>query len=155
MLKATFRNINSNLFKVEVKDTYTLLTGDDTTEGMRVQAKNTLQSDGVNTDQLLTDFVSHQSIYTYLTATRGVSKGSKSSSCVDSNTQTIQKLRGRSVAVIEQSLKSLRNTQRLRLGDFNGLVETQIYCRDCGTQFEVIQLLDRDECDCDIGTDSD
>ena len=114
-----------------------------------VQAKNTLQSRGVDVDQLLSDFVSHQAVYTYLTEIRGVSKDSSSGNRIDNVVKSIQRLRGRLVAVIEQSLNSLRNTSKLRLGDFDVLVDTQVYCRDCGTQYEVVELLRRGGCDCD------
>ncbi|WP_082220738.1 rod-determining factor RdfA [Haloferax gibbonsii] len=155
VLNAVLRDADADVLNGEVENMYGLLTDDDTTEGMRVQAKNTLQSKGIDVDQLLTDFVSHQAVYTYLTDIRGVSKESKSTNRVDSVVQSIQKLRGRLVAVIERSLDSLRNTNKLQLGDFDVLVDTQVYCRDCGTQYEVIQLLKQGRCDCDTKTNSE
>ncbi|WP_082682209.1 rod-determining factor RdfA [Haloferax profundi] len=155
VLNSALHDVDANVLEGEVGNLYVLLTDDDTTEGMRVQAKNTLQSKGVDVEQLLSDFVSHQAVYTYLTDIRGVSKKSKSTSRVDSVIQSIQKLRGRLVAVIERSLESLHNTNKLRLGDFDVLVDTQVYCRDCGTQYEVIQLLERGGCDCDAEMDSE
>jgi len=153
VISAALREANAEVFKGEVENMYTILTDDDTTEGMRVQAKNTLESKGVDVDQLLSDFVSHQAVYTYLTDIRDVSKETKSTNRVDSVIQSIQKLRGRLVAVIERSLGSLRSTHKLRLGEFDVLVDTQVYCRDCGTQYEVIQLLDRGGCDCTTESD--
>ncbi|AKU09308.1 rod-determining factor RdfA [Haloferax gibbonsii] len=149
VLDAALREAGEDVLEGEVENLYTLLTGDETTEGMRVQAKNTLQSRGVDVDQLLSDFVSHQAVYTYLTEIRGVSKETSSGNRIDNVVESIQRLRGRLVAVIEQSLSSLRNTSKLRLGDFDVLVDTQVYCRDCGTQYEVIELLRRGGCDCD------
>jgi len=155
VISAALRETNAEVLQGEVENMYTLLTDDETTEGMRVQAKNTLESKGVDVDQLLSDFVSHQAVYTYLTDIRDVSKEANSTNRVDSVIQSVQKLRGRLVAVIERSLTSLRSTHKLRLGDFDVLVDTQVYCRDCGTQYEVIQLLERGGCDCDTETDSE
>ena len=155
VISAALRETNAEVLQGEVENMYTLLTDDETTEGMRVQAKNTLESKGVDVDQLLSDFVSHQAVYTYLTDIRDVSKEANSTNRVDSVIQAVQKLRGRLVAVIERNLTSLRSTHKLRLGDFDVLVDTQVYCRDCGTQYEVIQLLERGGCDCDTETDSE
>jgi len=155
VMSAALREAKAEVFKGEVENMYTILTDDDTTEGMRVQAKNTLESKGVDVDQLLSDFVSHQAVYTYLTDIRDVSKETKSTDRVDSVIQSIQKLRGRLVAVIERSLGSLRNTHKLRLGEFDVLVDTQVYCRDCGTQYEVIQLLKQGGCDCTTESDAE
>ncbi|WP_411965901.1 rod-determining factor RdfA [Haloferax sp. YSMS24] len=155
VLDSAFREADVDVLEGEVENMYTLLTDDDTTEGMRVQAKTTLESKNIDVDQLLSDFVSHQAVYTYLTDVRSVSKESKSTDRVNSVIQSIQKLRGRLVAVIERSLTSLQNTQKLRLGDFDVLVDTQVFCRDCGTQYEVVQLLERGGCDCDGEPDSE
>lgn len=152
MLQSALRETDTEVLKGEAENLYSLLSDDDTTEGMRVQAKNTLESRGVDVDQLLSDFVSHQAVYTYLTEIRGVSKGSESKNRIQNVIDSIQKLRGRLLAVIQRSLESLRNTDQLRLGDFDVLIDTQVYCRDCGTQYEVIQLLTRGGCDC--GTES-
>lgn len=155
VISAALQEANADVLDGEVENMYTILTDDGTTEGMRVQTKNTLESKGVDVDQLLSDFVSHQAVYTYLTDVRDVSKASKSTNRVDSVIQSIQKLRGRLVAVIERSLDSLRSTHKLRLGEFDVLVDTQVYCRDCGTQYEVIQLLERGGCDCTTGSDAE
>lgn len=155
VISAALRETNADVLQGEVENMYRLLTDDEATEGMRVQAKNTLESEGVDVDQLLSDFVSHQAVYTYLTEIRNVSKEANSTNRVDSVIQSVQKLRGRLVAVIERSLTSLQSTHKLRLGDFDVLVDTQVYCRGCGTQYEVIQLLERGGCDCDTETDSD
>ncbi|WP_416841446.1 rod-determining factor RdfA [Haloferax sp. DFSO52] len=155
VLDAALHEADADVLEGEVENMYALLTDDGTTEGMRVQAKNTLQTKGVDVEQLLSDFISHQAVYTYLTDVRGVSKETKSTNRIDSVIQSVQKLRGRLVAVIERSLSSLRNTDKLRLGDFDVLVDTQIYCRDCGTQYEVVQLLERGGCDCGSETPSE
>ncbi|MFB6160546.1 MAG: rod-determining factor RdfA [Haloferacaceae archaeon] len=148
VLDAALREAGEDVLDGEVENLYALLTGDETTEGMRVQARNTLQSRGVDADRVLSDFVSHQSVYTYLTEVRGVSKDSTPDDRTESVLDSIQRLRGRLVAVVEGSLGSLRDADELRLGDFDVLVDAQVYCRDCGTQFEVVELIRRGGCDC-------
>jgi hypothetical protein len=148
VLHAALRDVDADVLEGEVENLYRLLTNEDATEGMRVQAKSALQSKNVDVEQLLTDFVSHQAIHTYLTEVRGVSKNVTKGDPVESAIESIQKLRGRLVAVLERSLESLRNASRIRLGDFDVLVDTQIYCRECGSQYDVIRLLERGGCDC-------
>ncbi|WP_410767345.1 rod-determining factor RdfA [Haloferax sp. DFSO60] len=149
VLDAALREAGAEVLDGEVENMYTLLTDDDTTEGMRVQAENSLQSEGVDVEQLQSDFVSHQAIYTYLTKVRGVSKEKNSGDRIDNVVNSIQKLRGRLTAVIERSLDSLRNTEKIRLGEFDVFIDTQVYCRDCGKQYEVIQLLKDGGCGCE------
>ncbi|KAB1190417.1 hypothetical protein GJR96_15675 [Haloferax sp. MBLA0076] len=154
MIQSALRETDSEVLKGEAENLYSLLSDDDTTEGMRVQAKNSLESRGVDVDQLSSDFVSHQAVYTYLTEIRGVSKDSESKNRIQSVVDSVQKLRGRLLAVTERSLESLRDTNQLRLGDFDVLIDTQVYCRDCGTQYEVIQLLTRGGCECGTNSES-
>jgi hypothetical protein len=138
----------------EVANMYRLLSSDDVTAGSRVEAEATLKDNGIDADQLQGEFVSHQAIHTYLTTFRGVSKGESS---VDHRSQaqtTIQKLRNRFIAVVENNLEQLRSSQRLTLGEFNILLDVQILCEDCGASYSIAELFDRGGCDCDPDADA-
>lgn len=50
----------------EAANLYRLLAGDDVSSGQRIQAENRLEQNGVDVEQLRTDFVSRQAIHTYL-----------------------------------------------------------------------------------------
>ena len=50
----------------ELENIYELLTGDDVTEGARTQARNRLEREEIDADDLQDDFVSHYAMHTYL-----------------------------------------------------------------------------------------
>ena len=56
----------------EVDNTYRLLTDDKVSAGMRTQVERRLERDGVDIEELRTDFVSHQAVHTYLTDDREI-----------------------------------------------------------------------------------
>ncbi|MGM0592635.1 MAG: rod-determining factor RdfA [Halobacteriota archaeon] len=137
--------------KGEVENTYNLLTDDDVTGGVRTQAEKALQREGIDVDELTRDFVSHQAVHTYLTKYRGVSRGENETEedQVEKGIEAIQRLKSRVTAVTEKTLTTLKNTGRITLGEFDVLVDVRVFCSDCGTQYEVSELLRQRGCDCD------
>ncbi|MFA1611775.1 rod-determining factor RdfA [Halobellus rubicundus] len=133
----------------EVANMYRLLSSDDVTAGARVEAESTLEDNGIDPERLKREFVSHQAIHTYLTKFRGASKDGSSADPREKAQNTIQKLRNRLIAVIENSLEQLRERQRITLGEFNILLDIQILCEDCGASYSVTELFDRGGCDCE------
>ena len=132
----------------EVENLYRLLTDDDVTAGMRIDAEATLEQNGIDPDDLQGDFVSHQAVYTYLTEFRGASKERSAGDRMKSVRTTVQRLQSRLIAVVENNLEQLRDTDRLTLGEFNVLVDIQVLCEDCGSSYPITELLDRNGCDC-------
>ncbi len=135
----------------EVDNVYRLLTGDDVSSGVRTQARKDLEHDGVAIEALERDFVSHQAIHTYLTKYRGARHSSpetNDSDRIESVTQAIQRLSHRTLRVTEDNLATLENTDRLDIGSFDVLVDVTVTCQDCGTRYNVVDLLERGHCDC-------
>lgn len=135
----------------EVDNVYRLLTGDDVSSGVRTQARNDLKRDGVAIDELERDFVSHQAVHTYLTKYRGARHSSPTAADrdrVESVTQAIQRLSHRTLRVTEDNLSTLENTDRLQIGDFDVLVDVTVTCQNCGTRYDVVELLERGHCEC-------
>jgi hypothetical protein len=134
----------------EVENTYRLLTDDDISSGVQVEAETTLERNGINVDELKNDFVSHQTIYTYLTKYRNVEYSStEDSEQIEATINTVQRLQSRLIAVVENSLDSLRNSERLVLGEYSVFIDVQVLCEDCGTQFELLTLLRTGRCKCE------
>ena len=134
----------------EVGNLYALLTDDDVTSGTRIQAENRLREHGVDVDALRSDFVTRQSIHTYLTKHREATyDGPATEDVVDRRLDELQRLASRQRAVTEQTLSTLADTERLGIGEFQVVVSTRVQCVDCGRQFEVGELLDRGACDCE------
>ncbi|RLM53948.1 hypothetical protein DVK02_11010 [Halobellus sp. Atlit-31R] len=134
----------------EVANLYRLLSQDDVTAGMRVDAEAALERNDVDPETLQREFVSHQAVHTYLTEFRGVSKEQSTTDRIEKARTTIQRLQSRLIAVIESNLKQLRDSDRLALGEFNILVDVQVLCADCGTSYPITELLDNGGCDCHL-----
>jgi len=134
----------------EAETAHRLLTDDSVSAGVRTQQRNRLERLGVDVDRLEKDFVTHQAVYTYLTEELDVSKDrSTDTDPVGKHEERIQRLRSRTAAVAEHSLTELTEREELSLGQFDIVIDLSVYCRDCGTQAELSELLQRGGCDCE------
>ncbi|MDS0295104.1 rod-determining factor RdfA [Halogeometricum luteum] len=149
LLRAVMVDAGMNPLDGEVANTYRLLTDDDVSSGMRTQAKQTLEREDIDIDDLQKNFVSHQAIHTYLTKYRGVKRDEQTDEDrVQKGLDTIQRLRSRTAAVSENIVENLANTDRIQIGEFEVLVDVRVFCRDCGTQYDVQDLLEAGHCEC-------
>jgi hypothetical protein len=133
----------------EVENTYRLLRGDDVSPGMRTEVRRQLERSGVDLDSVESDFVSHQAIHTYLREHRGAELEAEEESRVEKEAQTIRRLQGRTSVVTESGLTRLSNASDITVGEFDVLVDVQVYCSDCGSQYEAVELIERGGCDCE------
>lgn len=151
VLEAAFDGAGEQPINGEIENHYRLLTDDEVSASARTQAETKLERLGVDVEQLRGDLVSHQAVHTYLTDVREVSLPQAEPSAGDviqSRQETILRLRNRLVAVIERSLKSLRDAGHLSLGSFDAMVSATVYCNDCGSSYDLTDLLRRRACDC-------
>ena len=133
----------------EAENAYRLLTDDDVSVGVRTQQRNQFERNGIDVDELEGDFVTHQAVYTYLTKALGVSKAEREESDpLEKHEQRIQRLRSRTEAVTDNSLEEMVRSGELTLGDHDTIVDVQVYCRECNTQYDVSTLLAAGGCDC-------
>lgn len=150
VLRSAMEDAGMQVLDGEAENLYELLTGDDVSVGSRVQAERRLEREGLDVDALTLDFVSHQAVHTYLRKYRGASApASNTTEGTDSERTTIQRLRNRLVAVVTNSLTSLRAKGRLTLGEFDVFVNIQVRCDDCGTQLTVSELFETGGCECE------
>lgn len=133
----------------EVSNNYRLLTDDNISEGDRIQLRRKLEQAGVDVDTLLDDFVTYQAIRTYLKEVRNATYDRTKKSSVDSVQQRIDRLVGRTTSVTEGQLKQLQAASNFAVGSIRVLVDVQVYCEECNSQYEVAELLERGGCDCD------
>lgn len=134
----------------EAVNAYRLLTKDDVSAGVRIQQHNRLERAGVDVDQLESDFVTHQAVFTYLTEKLDITKDTaRDTDPIEKHETRIQRLRGRLNAVVGQSIAELQNADHVRTGDLDMTVNIQAYCRECETQYDLSELLEQGECDCD------
>jgi len=149
LLESALAAAGTSTVSGEVENLHRLLTDDDVSSGMRTEARTRLERDGVDVEQLERDFVTYQAIRTYLTDYRDAEYEEPSASeRVESALGTIQRLRSRLRSITEGSLDRLRSTDRLTLGTFRLFVDVDVLCEECGSQYGVVELLERGGCDC-------
>lgn len=151
LLKSQLDQQRVDMLPGEVENMYTLLTDEDVTSGTRIQVENRLSEHGVDVEDLRSDFVSRQAIHTYLTKHRQETYDEPDTDeIIERRLEELQRLKSRQRAVTEQTISTLRNKNRLDLGEFQILSPVQIQCTDCGRQFDLTTLLDRGGCECDM-----
>jgi hypothetical protein len=134
----------------EAENVYELLDDDDVTEGERAQVTNRLERAGVDVEEVQSDFVSHQAVHTYLRKYRGAERPDASDEeRLERTLGTVRRLESRTVAVVENSLDTLKNAGALAVGSFDVFVDVRVFCSDCGRQYDVVDLLERGGCDCE------
>jgi hypothetical protein len=133
----------------ELENTYDLLTGDEVTTGARTQARNRLEREGVDVDDVLSDFVSHYAIHTYLREYRDVQYPDADDDAQrEKSVETVQRLTSRLTAVTERNVENLRSTDRLDIGPVDVIADVQVVCGDCGRQSDPVELIEQGACRC-------
>lgn len=154
LLRKAMESAGMTPLEGEVENAYRLLTDDEVTSGVRARTRSRLAQNGVDMDAIDREFVSHQAIHTYLTKYRGASYSDRSATPlseerIDRRTETIQRLIGRVTAVVEQQISTLSQSGALTIGSFTVLVDIHVLCSDCGQQYSVGDLLQRERCGCE------
>ena len=148
LLHTVIQEADMNPLDGEVENTYRLLTDDNVSTGTRTQARRRLERAGVDVDQLESDFVSRQAVHTYLTKDREVSYTPNEGDPLEREATNIRRLKRRMSTITGGKLEQLRNADQLTLGEFEAYVDVRVLCEDCGTQYQVDELLDNGACDC-------
>ena len=150
ILRAAMQQADMNPLMGEVENLYELLTDDDTSEGVRLEASKRLEREGVDIARVRDDFVSHQSIHTYLKQHLDVSydRSETDAERIERANGTILSLQNRTEAVTEGTLRNLRNADVLDVDGFEVFVDIRVACDDCGRYYEINELLERRGCEC-------
>lgn len=149
LLEARLTEVNAELVEGTAERYYESLSGEGVSSGVRTEVRRSLEQTGIDIDALEREFVSRQAIHTYLSKTRGANQPKQDSSISNSAVQeTVDRLRERVRQVTTSRLKRLRSAGELALGEFRVVVDVQVYCRDCGIQQGLSELLAAEGCDC-------
>lgn len=149
VLRAAMEEAGADPLDGEVANAYRLLSDDDVSSGVRTETRKRLERDGVDIDRVESEFVTYQAVRTYLQEARDATREEPTDEeLIESVDETIERLRGRTTAVTEEKLRQLRDGSRVDLGEFRVLLDLGVFCEDCGTQYEVGELLERGGCDC-------
>jgi hypothetical protein len=130
----------------EVTGTYEALRHGSASDETR--ARRRLEREGVDVDELTGDFVTHQSVHTYLTDERDASLPDQDENAVERRTETIEKLEGRTAVVTEASINSTLSDEELDRVDYDVIVDVQVVCSACGSTYDAGELLRQGGCRC-------
>lgn len=148
MLERAMTDAGMDPLDGEVQNVYRLLTADEVSSGTRTETRARLRREGVDVETLVGDFVTYQAIRTYLKDVRDASYDRDDSGGPEAARSAIDRLIGRTTAVVEQKLRQLQSRNGFSLGTFSVQATVMVYCEGCETQYEVTALLRRGGCDC-------
>jgi len=155
LLAAAMADVGMQPLSGEVENNYRLLTADDIGSADRTRIRRRLEREGIDVEQLERDFVTYQAIRTYLKDHRGAEHTTDDRPRSDVEIENLQRIRGRTVSVTQGKLDQLVNGDHITLGEYQVFGEINVLCEDCGTQYDVIELLEQGGCECDGRDDSD
>lgn len=133
----------------DVDRTYRVLIGDVGSAGDRTTLRNRLEREEVPVDQVKSDFVSHQTIHTFLTEHLDVAYDTDGVPQLEKDVERLNRLESRLAAVTSDVVDRSRRTDRISVGDAEVFVETRVLCADCGGSYTAQTLLERGGCDCE------
>lgn len=141
LLKTVYNEHGRNALDTRVASDYEALSGGEAT----IAILDDLDADGIDGEQLQSDFVSSTTLYRHFTNCLGVTKDDDSSgSDTDWEREKIDYARDVVVTNVEESLRSLENKGRLSRGS-EATIKTEIVlgCPDCATQVSVGRAIER------------
>lgn len=155
VLEAALEDADARSLEGDAKTRYRLLTDDDVSAGMRQQARRELERTGIEVENLESDFVSHQSIYTYLTEHRGASHPSnaepKPEERIEREVDKINALANRTRAVTADSVDRLTAAGLLAGEESSVFVDVRVTCETCGSVSSAASFLESGGCSCSEG----
>ena len=155
VLRAAIRDAGGSVLESDIDPLYRTLTDDDVSRSDAVRKRRELERTGVDVDAVRSDFVTHQTIHTYLTNVRGASlPETDTEDRLERKTETIQRLAGRTQVVTEATLEELGTAAAITDRDYEVFVDVRTICGNCGTDYPIATLLEQGGCDCDVADGS-
>ncbi|MDZ7849408.1 MAG: hypothetical protein U5K70_00855 [Halodesulfurarchaeum sp.] len=132
----------------DIEHIYEALAGEQT-KAEAVQKRRDLERQGVDVDELESDFVTHQSVHSYLTEVEGETYSSRDpEEQLTDAVESINRLENRTKAVSESVIERFAKIDAVTVGDTEVYVEARVYCSDCGAEMRVTELLEGGGCGC-------
>lgn len=147
VLASAMRDAGLSPLDGEPENLLRLLTDEDVPESRRLDARRRLERDGLDVGTVLSDTVSHQTVYNHLRGCLGVSKESDDDR-LERRGSTLYALQNRTETVTRETLTSLRDGGELDLDGFDVIVDVRVVCESCGRSRELATLLEEGGCDC-------
>lgn len=150
LLTASVSRVNALTLDGDIDNIYQSLTDNNVSSGQREEVRNRLRKEGIDVDQLETDFVTYQAIRSYLKDYRNAQYKKPTDEERTTNVrETVQRLSSRAQVVTEDGLERLQKSSAISLGDFRVFVDINVLCNDCNEQYSVPELLEQEGCNCE------
>jgi len=150
LLTAAIEETDMSALEGEIENFYRLLADDDVAPDAKIDARRRLERNGVDVEELESDFVSYQAIRSYLKEYRGVEyEGTADADRIERTADSLERLQSRLQTVSENNLEQLRDADLITLGEFRMIVTADVYCESCDSYFSVVDLVERGGCDCE------
>jgi hypothetical protein len=147
VLDAAITRSGTKISETDLQSTYQTLTGDDIPSADKMRKERELESMGVDTDAVHSDFVTHQAVHTYLTNYREAELPERSDNA-EQQAETLERLQGRTAAVTKSAIKKLPPDVENDESAYDVIVDVRAICSNCGTEYTATELLRQGGCDC-------
>lgn len=148
ILEAVLRDAGRDPLTDDVEAIYRALTSDDASAAERTRRRRSLERDGIDVDDLESDFVSHQAVHTYLTKYREA-EHRLDEELAERSLRRIRRLQGRTTAVTEDTVERLVDRGEIVGGDLRVILSLQVLCETCGVSHDATTFIENGGCDCE------
>jgi hypothetical protein len=149
VLETALVRAGANRSLSDVEGTYRDLTDEDVSVGVRTDTRSRLQQAGIDVDTLERDFVTYQAVRSYLREHREAEyRAPTDAEKLAKDLESIQRLLTRTRSVTEERIENLRATDRVDIDEFEVLLDLNVLCQRCGTQYDLEEFFDGRGCDC-------
>lgn len=150
LIRTALESEGEGVIDGEAANYYRLLTDDETSEGNRVEARRRLERRGVDTDELLDSFVSHQTIHSHLRECLDVTyeHWSDPAERVENAHKFVRGLQSRTERITRGTLEQLRDADVFDLEEFDVFVDVMVNCERCGRIVSISDVFENEGCPC-------
>ena len=152
LLKQAFLDAGSPLLPGEADTLYELLTDSEVSQGTEIQLRNRLETEGIDAESVVGDFVSYQTVRTHLRECLDVDTSRQQELSVEGERKTVFGTLGRSERIVQDSVDRLATAEKLDTGQLTVSVTARVTCEDCARSYTLDELLTRRSCACVDGS---
>jgi S-adenosylmethionine:diacylglycerol 3-amino-3-carboxypropyl transferase len=148
ILRSAIRESDTFTLSGDVEEVYRALDDDESADATLVRSR--LEQSAIDVEAVTSDFISHQTVHRYLKEHREVERPERDPERkLADAVSVVQQLQGRTIAVTEQKIETLKNNDIVSVGEFSVLNDVQVICESCGRSHEVTSFFEQGGCGCD------
>jgi len=148
ILRSAIRESDTFTLSGDVEEVYRALDDDESADATLVRSR--LEQSAIDVEAVTSDFISHQSVHRYLKEHREVERPERDPERkLADAVSVVQQLQGRTTAVTEQKIETLKNNDIVSVGEFSVLNDVQVICESCGRSHEVTSFFEQGGCGCE------